>query len=1033
MGSAQTHFEAGAAALQRGDLAAAQTAFEATVERDSAHHEGWHQLGLVHFRAHRLEEAVYGIERSLAEGAADARVHANLGTVLQHLGRLDEALVRYSEALERDPDHVSAHSNLAAILTSRFAHEEAEAHLRHVLRLRPNHGNAWNNLGVLCRDTLRLEEALEAFDHAIAESTDSLVAHSNRLLTLNYLPSITAKEIFDAHKAFGESVDGELRSMSIREADGSPIRVGYVSGDLRRHSVAFFIEPVLAAHDRSRFHVTCYSNAERQDAVTKTLRGLSDAWRDISMLSNEAARALIEQDKIDILVDLSGHSARNRLTLFADRAAPVQVTWLGYPNTTGLKTMDYRLTDEIADPDEADALHTERLIRLPGGFHCYRPPVGSPGVESLPASGGEPFTFGSFNNLLKVTDDVLACWAAVLRAVPGSRLLLKAYQLESSGARDHVRSVLRAQGIDEDRVLLEGWAAGFDDHLAQYHRVDVALDPFPYNGTTTTLEALWMGVPTITLACDRHAGRVGASLMTHVGLKGFIADSIERYVALAAFLASDLERLGRLRKSMRQALLASGLCDGARFTRELERVYDAFVGRQPAPRRSTHLLVDGVKVVTPSGHHLLTPFVLAEQQDWFEDEIRFLRHWALPGATVLDIGANYGTFALSLAKAVGPEGRVIAVEPTPDTASCLRESIAANEAEHLELLEIALSDQEGILHLRLEDDSELNALTETASEDGTTVEVQSLTLDKVMEPRGWPKLDLVKLDAEGAEVRILAGSEETLRRSSPLILFEIKHGATLNLELADSFTDREFDLYLLVPGLNILEPYDPDATLDAFQLNLFACREDTAVGLEERGLLVRRHETLAERSGAEVLTAWLGSLPYTSVLAPRWRGAGRRPGALEYLSALEHYSAACRDPSCTAPQRLAALDAAIRLTQEAVERSSTAARLHSLARMLRDRGRRLASVEQLVVLVKEVSAGTVELDEPFFVADPEFEGISPGGELGLWCLAAAVTARIRSASFSSYFSRDTTRPALEQLSRMGFLSPSFQRRLELLT
>ncbi|MBD90732.1 MAG: hypothetical protein CL940_10365, partial [Deltaproteobacteria bacterium] len=594
MGRAQSHFEEGAAALQRGDLAAARAAFEATVERDPSHHEGWHQLGLVHFRSLVFEDAVHAIERAVAEGARDARVYTNLGIALQHINRLDEALERYGEALQLDPDRVSAHTNCAAILTRRFEHAEAEVHLRHVLRLEPEHGNAWNNLGVLFRDTLRLEEAVAAFKKAVTASSDPALAHSNHLLTLNYLPGVTASEVFDAHRAYGEGLSPQARALPLRDREGGPVRVGYVSGDLRRHSVAFFIEPVLASHDRSRFHVTCYSNAERQDAVTAKLRELSDEWRDIARLSNEAVKDLIADDQIDILVDLSGHSAKNRLGLFANRAAPVQVTWLGYPNTTGLRSMDYRLTDAIADPESADALHTERLVRLPGGFHCYRPAPGSPPVGPLPAAQGQPFTFGSFNNLLKVTDEVLACWAGVVKAVPGSRLLLKAYQLENAGACEHVLKVLQSHGVEAERVILEGWAAGFDDHLAQYHRVDLALDPFPYNGTTTTLEALWMGVPTITRAGDRHAGRVGASLMTHVGLKGFIADSDQRYAALAAYLASDLERLARLRKSTRQALFASGLCDGDRFTRELERSYDDFVGRERAPRRATHQLVDGV-------------------------------------------------------------------------------------------------------------------------------------------------------------------------------------------------------------------------------------------------------------------------------------------------------------------------------------------------------------------------------------------------------------------------------------------------------
>ncbi|MBD89012.1 MAG: hypothetical protein CL940_01585, partial [Deltaproteobacteria bacterium] len=435
----------------------------------------------------------------------------------------------------------------------------------------------------------------------------------------------------------------------------------------------------------------------------------------------------------------------------------------------------------------------------------------------------------------------------------------------------------------------------------------------------------------------------------------------------------------------------------------------------------------------PAGHHLLTPFVLAEQQDWFEDEIRYLRRWAASGATVVDVGANYGTFSLSLAKAVGPEGRVLAVEPTPDTADCLRQSIDANEASNLELIEVALADEEGVLHLRLESDSELNALTDGPSPDGSTVEVQSRTLDSVMEERGWPAVDFLKLDAEGAEIRILEGAEETLRRSSPLVLFEIKHGATLNTGLAGAFTGRGFDLFVLVPGLNVLEPYELSQELDAFQLNLFACRAETAVGLEERGLLLREPTPLKGEVSKELLTGWLGRCAYTAHLAPRWRGAGGRKGAAEYLSALEHYSAAHHDKSLSASQRLAALDRAIELTERSIELSSTSARMHSLARMLRDRGARFASVELLVRLVKEISSGTVELDEPFFPADPEFDAISPGTEPGLWCLAAAVTARIRSATFSSYFARDTTRPALESMGRMGFLSPSFRRRLELLS
>jgi FkbM family methyltransferase len=1033
MASAYASFDQGAAALERGDLPSACVAFEAAVAADAAHHEAWHQLGLVHHRCHRFEEAIEAINRAITEGAEHPRVFSNLGTAYHHGGRADEALESYAEAIDRDPDLVSARTNSAVLLTARFDYARAEAHLRRVLEIDPSHGSAWNNLGVLCRDTLRLDAAIAAFREALSVDPDDTLAHSNLLLTLNYLEGLSAEEIFEAHAAYGARVGSGNRMPTPGWRDGEPLRVGYVSGDLRRHSVAFFIEPVLAAHDRSRFHVTCYSNNSSSDAITARLQALSDRWRDITHADDTQVREMIVEDGIDILVDLSGHSSRNRLPLFAGRAAPVQATWLGYPNTTGLAAMDHRITDAIADPDGAEDHHTEALVRLDGGFHCYQPVDGGPDVAALPSLGGAPFTFGSFNNLLKVTDEVLRAWATILRATPGSRLLLKAYQLQGEGAREHVRAVLGSAGISEDRLLLEGWAQGFGDHLRHYHRVDLALDPFPYNGTTTTLEALWMGVPTVTLAGDRHAGRVGASLMTHVGLSAFVAESLERYVALAGFLASDTTRLASLRSGLRGALRGSGLCDGPRFTAELERAYDTMVGRPGAAPRTTHTLVDGAKVVTPSGHHLLTPYVLAEQGDWFEDEIRFLRRWAQPGATVLDIGANYGTFALSLAKAVGEGGRVVAVEPTPDTADCLRASIAENGFSHLELVEAALSDTAGTLHLRLEADSELNALADGPSDDGRSVEVQSLTLDGMMEARGWPDLDFVKLDAEGAEILILQGGEQTLRRSSPLVLFEIKHAETLNLKLADAFTSRGFELYILVPGLQVLAPFDPDLPLDAFQLNLFACRPDRAEKLVSRGLLVRAAEEVTDPGPAGALACALGTLPYALAFASHWQAAGRRPGAVDYLEGLEHYAVAREESAATAPQRLARLDAAITSCTRALGLSATAARRHTLSRLLRERGSRLASVELLASLISDVTAGTIELDEPFFVAEPEFETMAPGDDLGGWCLAAAVTARIRGAAFSGYFARESAKPALETLARLGFLSPSMARRLKLLS
>ncbi len=448
-------------------------------------------------------------------------------------------------------------------------------------------------------------------------------------------------------------------------------------------------------------------------------------------------------------------------------------------------------------------------------------------------------------------------------------------------------------------------------------------------------------------------------------------------------------------------------------------------------QRVTHRLVDGSQVITPPGHHLLTPFVLAEQGDWFEDEIRFLRRSTEPGATVLDIGANYGTFALSLATAVGPEGSVIAVEPTPTTASCLRDSIAANGFSHLELVEAALSDREGTLHLRLEENSELNALADEPGQEERTVAVPSHTLDGLMASRGHPDLDFIKIDAEGAELRIIEGGKQTLRDCSPLILFETVHAGTSNVGLPEAFIALGYEIYLLVPGLQILAPYEPSEELDAFQLNLFACKSDRAANLEERGLLTRRNEDLSPAAPG-ILQDWLKTFPYCLEFAPYWQGAGGREGTNSYLTSLEQYAMAHKATELSPSKRLAALDAAIAAATEAVSASASAARRHSLARMLRERGARMASIQVLNALVDDLVGGTVEVEEPFFVADPEFDSIAPRKELGFWCLAAALTARIRSSSHSAYFNRDNDKIGLEALENMGFLSPTMARRLALL-
>lgn len=350
------------------------------------------------------------------------------------------------------------------------------------------------------------------------------------------------------------------------------MKIGYVSGDFRRHSVANFLFPVFENHDRSAFEIYCYSNNPSNDDVTERLVLAADQWRRISGLGDEEAARMIGEDGIDILVDLSGHTAHNRLQLFARRPAPTLVTWLGYPGSTGVEAIGFRLVDAITDPpDQGDRDYYEQLIRLEHGFLCYAPVDTAPAPVTRPA--GKRIRFGSFNNPAKLSTTTLDVWGRLLSAIPGSELVLKGRSFADSLVREMLLKRFQDRGIATERVALLEHIASPDGHMAAYGEIDIGLDPFPYNGTTTTCEALWMGVPVVTLLGERHSGRVGASLLTRVGLEDLIAEDAEDYIRRAAALAVDHERRAELRRTLRSKMAASPLCDGPAFTRGLEAAY----------------------------------------------------------------------------------------------------------------------------------------------------------------------------------------------------------------------------------------------------------------------------------------------------------------------------------------------------------------------------------------------------------------------------------------------------------------------------
>ena len=439
--------------------------------------------------------------------------------------------------------------------------------------------NAWYNLGCAAMlDYGRIDECINYFQKAVEINPDHALARFNELFVLNYSPDMSPAEIAAKHFAVGQWLDrlgkGQKKSFSNQKNDDRILRIAYLSSDFRDHSVAYFILPVLESHDRSRFEIYIYHNHLRTDDFTRRAQRAAFQFREVAGMNDADLMKQIAGDRIDLLVELNGLSRGNRLKMLAQRAAPVQLTWLGYPNTTGLKSMDYRIVDAVTDPgDQPENLNSEKLIRMPSVFSVYQPPPGLPAVGSAPFRKNEFITFGSFNNLPKINAAVLNAWAAILNALPDSRILIKSRMLQYQNPARRLLRDLLDRGVAQDRIDLVGYSKDKTMHLDFYKQVDICLDTFPYNGTTTTCDSLIMGVPVITLEGKDHRSRVGASQLRALGLDVLLAGNESDYVENAVSLALDPDRLQSLRANLREKMKSSPLMDAVTFTGELEAAY----------------------------------------------------------------------------------------------------------------------------------------------------------------------------------------------------------------------------------------------------------------------------------------------------------------------------------------------------------------------------------------------------------------------------------------------------------------------------
>ena len=559
--------------LARPDEAVASCRRALEIKPDFA--EAHNNLGKSFKDLGQLDDAVANCLRALEIKPDYAEAHSNLGLVLKDMGRLDNAVASCRRALAIKPDFAEAHNNLGIVLKDLGRLDDALASYSHALEIKPDYAEAHSNLGIVMKDLGRLDDAVASYRRALATKSDLEVAHNGLLFLQNYLSDQSSAMLLAEARRFGDLVARKAQPYTHWPNIPDPekcLRVGLVSGDLRNHPVGYFVDNVLAAlasHAAGRIELIAYSCNVHSDSLTERIKTYCHGWHSALGLTDEGLARKIRDDGIDILIDLAGHTAHNRLPMFAWKPAPVQASWLGYFATTGVAAIDYLIADPWTVPEGEETHFTETIQRLPEIYYCFTAPEVDVCVSALPSLANGHITFGCFNNLTKMNDAVVALWARVLHAVPDSRLFLKSKQLSESSVRASTLRRFAHHGIAEVRLVLEG-ASPRAEYLAAYNRVDIALDPFPYPGGTTSFEALWMGVPILTLVGDRFLSHVGESIMHNAGLPDWIAADGEEYVARAVSHSRDLPRLAALRERLRQQVLASPLFDARRFAGHFE-------------------------------------------------------------------------------------------------------------------------------------------------------------------------------------------------------------------------------------------------------------------------------------------------------------------------------------------------------------------------------------------------------------------------------------------------------------------------------
>ncbi len=567
------HYNLGIVLSSLGRWKDAIQAYRQAISLNSGYFEALNNLGNILREHSNTDSAIEIYNKALNLKPDCVEVLNNLGNVFKERGRIDNAIENYKKAIQIKPDYAEAWNNLGSALSAQNRFQDSIEHYRHALKLKPDYAEAWCNMGGVMEVIGEFNTSIESLRQALKYKPDYSIAFSNLLYLLSYNVVCSPEQILEEHRNWGRINEEKQRADIFSHAKSTnpdkKLKIGYVSSDFRKHALSFFFEPILKNHDKSYVEIYCYANVHEPDDTTERLKTMVDEWCSTLEMSDKEVAQKIHGDKIDILIDLAGHTAKNRLRIFSYNPAPIQITYLGYCNTSGLKSMDYWITDTVLHPEDTVELAVENIIRMERCWTCYQPAVDTPDVKPETLAN-KIITFGSFNNVSKLSNMVIECWSQLLKEVENSRLILKARQLADPFIQEKISAQFAQNGIKSEQLIL---LPSTPSHMADYNKVDIALDTFPRTGGVTTADALWMGVPVITLAGQRYIERQGASILKAIGLDELITLTHEEYMTRVITLAKDHTQRKELKTSLRERMANSRLCDGRDMAQALENTY----------------------------------------------------------------------------------------------------------------------------------------------------------------------------------------------------------------------------------------------------------------------------------------------------------------------------------------------------------------------------------------------------------------------------------------------------------------------------